>query len=153
MNHSVHQDDRQRHLYCGQAVQEAEDCKHHKLLLHKEDDQLPQSQERAQVEFQVSKNFICRKQSIAGSGASFSTQLLGAGRVQGHQARNLGVTFFNIVVIWPISRNDSCRGPKPGCADESGLPIVSQSTQTHIATGPSSLLSKLIDMHLQIQHQ
>ena len=147
MNHSVHQNDRQRHLYCGQALQEAEYCKHHKLFLHKEDDQLPQSQKRAQVKF--SKHNFKKKQSIAGSGASFSTQPIGAGRVQEQQARNL----FVFQHTQPISRNDSCRGPKSGRSDESGLPIVSQSTQTHIATGPSSLLSKLIDMQFQIQHQ
>ena len=79
-------------------MQEAEDGKHHQLLLHKEDDQLPQSQERAQVEFQVCKNFVKNNQFIAGLGVSFSTQLIGADRVQGHQARTLKITFFN---KWP----------------------------------------------------
>ena len=45
------QDDRQRHLYCGEALQEAEDGECYKLYLHKEDDKLPQNQKRAQVAF------------------------------------------------------------------------------------------------------
>ena len=88
------------------------------------------------------KTKLYRKQYIAGWGVSFSTQLIGAGRVQGHQARNIGVTFFNILVIRPTSRNDSCHGPKSGRSNESCLPTVSQSTQTHIATGPFWLFSK-----------
>ena len=45
------QDDRQRYLYCGKALQEAEDGECYKLYLHKEDDKLPQNQKRAQVAF------------------------------------------------------------------------------------------------------
>ena len=45
------QDDRQRYLYCGEALQEAEDGECYKLYLHKEDDKLPQNQKRAQVAF------------------------------------------------------------------------------------------------------
>ena len=45
------QDDRQRYLYCGEALQEAEDGECYKLYLHKEDEKLPQNQKRAQVAF------------------------------------------------------------------------------------------------------
>ena len=50
------QDDRQRYLYCGEALQEAEDGECYKLYLHKEDDKLPQNQKRAQVAFSDSWN-------------------------------------------------------------------------------------------------